>query len=159
MNALNIQCIFHYFFLKLKKVRRAKKERLHWFVSITLQEEKGPVFVWPYTDLVPHLEVQNLSSLVFFFLPQRRLFSSNLVFSTKVSFKGNKISLMITKDDRGWLVPFLWGKIIYLQNNWEVQWKHEFVLDRKENVQSYYRKLLYQRRRNLGNINRPIFFS
>lgn len=141
MNALNIQCVFYYFLFKLEKVMKAKEQKLHCSLSISLQEEKGPCFYLTlYWFSSSHRSSKPL--LPPFFSP-KKIFSGNLIFSAKVYFKGKKIP----DDHNGWQrmpSPFsLGGNIIYLQNNWEIQAKGKFVLDRRENIKSYYRKELY----------------
>lgn len=98
---------YYIIFSQVRESYEGKEAKITlFFYPLVCRKKKAPVFIWPYIDLVPHIEVQNLSSLLF---SPKKTFSGNLVFPAKVSFKGKK-SLMITAYDRGWLVLFLWGK-------------------------------------------------
>lgn len=96
------------------------------FYLLVCRKKKTPVFIWPYIDLVPHIEVQNLSSLPI--PPQRRFFSLAILFSQQRFLSKEKInpwwSQRMIEDG---LSFFCGRKIIYLQNNWEVQSKGKFV--------------------------------
>jgi len=98
---------YYIIFSQVRESYEGKEAKITlFFYPLVCRKKKAPVFIWPYIDLVPHIEVQNLPSLLF---SPKKTFSGNLVFPAKVSFKGKK-SLMITAYDRGWLVLFLWGK-------------------------------------------------
>jgi len=98
---------YYIIFSQVRESYEGKEAKITlFFYPLVCRKKKAPVFIWPYIDLVPHIEVQNLPSLLF---SPKKTFSGSLVFPAKVSFKGKK-SLMITAYDRGWLVLFLWGK-------------------------------------------------
>ena len=99
---------YYIIFFQVRESYEGKEAKITlFFLSISLQEEKGPCF---YLTLYWFSSSHRSSKpLLPPFFPQIRLFSGNLVFPAKVSFKGKK-SLMITAHDRGWLVLFLWGK-------------------------------------------------
>ena len=101
---------------------------LFFFFFLVCRKEKAPAFISPYIDLVPHIEVQNLSSL-FFFSP-KNFFLAILFSQQRFLSKEEKNpwwSQSMIEDSLSFLSR---GKIIYLQNNWEVQPKGKFFLDR-----------------------------
>lgn len=132
MNSLNIIVHIILFFLKLEKVMRAKNKDYIVFYPLDCRKKKAPVFIWPYIDLVPHIEVQNLSSSSF--SPKKTFFWQSC-FLSKGFFQRKKVPWWLM-DDRGWLVLSFWGKKQSIcKIPWEVEPKGKFVLDRGEKYQ------------------------
>lgn len=140
MNALKHTMHVLLFFPSKSKSGGQRSKDYIGFYLLVCRKKKAPVFIWPYIDLVSHIEVQNLSSLIF---PPKEVFFLAILFSqqrflSKEKKKTPWWSQRMIEDEFSF---FCGRKIIYLQNNWEVQSKGKFVLDRREN----YPKLVQQR--------------
>lgn len=150
-----------YFFLKLKLWGQRNKDYFG-FYSLVGRRKIFPIFIWPYIDLVPHIEVQNLFSLLFFSQKFVLFFSSRVsCFPSKVFFQRKKI-LIITEDDKEWLVLFLWEKkktFWKITRNFHQKVNLSWAGDKISRASTEYNFIHQRRKKNLGILHSFIFFS